>query len=169
MSIRIRLKQLHQDGDLLFRPPSVRSKGVTRDVFVSKDVDDFLEGRCTDPSFERAIGRALAKIDSFAAGQKIVFGLSPFGKSPATLVARNKPWQKGVVDLRVASYQPDVRIFGCFSEKDVLILLTWAPKTGLHYGTEVARCRSRWDQLFPAHIPLIGTDHDHYVSNFLPG
>lgn len=169
MSIRTQINNCAKDGRLIFRAPNVPSQGVRRDVFVSRQLNDFIEFNEIDTSFERASGRAMAKIDAFASGKAVVLALDPHSKSPATMVARNSPWQRGVVDLRVTSYTPDVRLFGCFAEKDVLILLTWAPKTELHYGTQISRCRSVWDSLFPEHEPLIGTKHDEYLSHFIPG
>ena len=169
MSIRIRLQQLMAVGDIVFRPPIIVSRGVNRDVFVSPAVNAFLEFQGIDPRFARASGRALAKIDTFSSGRKIVFGLNPSGKSPATLVSRNAPWRRGIVELRVCSYKPDVRIFGGFVDRDVLALLTWAPKDGINYRDEVRRCRSEWDRMFPGMSPLIGNHHDDYLTNFLPG
>ncbi|MCR5859753.1 hypothetical protein [Mesorhizobium sp. J428] len=140
-------------------------------MFISRDVRHFLDvSNGVHQSFGRAAGRATAKIDTFASGGHVVFGMDPGNKSPSTLVARNGPVQKGIVDLRVISYQPDVRIFGAFAEIDTLVLLTWAPKTGLHYATEIKKCRSVWDAFFTGFEPHKGESHGDYISrNVIPG
>jgi len=81
------------------------------------------------------------------------------------MVARNNPVRKGIIDLRVTGYRPDARIFGAFAKLDTLLLLTWAPKTGLHYATEIGKCRATWGVMFPNHNPLIGASHEEYISN----
>lgn len=158
-------------GELLFLPPSIRSSGATRDVFVSDEVFAFLHGTGdVDSRFDRAAGRALAKIDAFAAGKTFVMGLNPHKKSPATLVARTDPTHLGVVQLRVTADHPDVRIFGAFAERDVLVLLTWAPKKDLKYRREIRRCKEAWDAILSPFKPLLGDDHGHYIScNVLAG
>lgn len=155
--------------ELVFRKPALANIGVVREVFVSKDVHDLLEFANVDEDLERAAGRACAKLDAFIGGRTIVFGMDPYVKSPATLVSRNNPWQLGIVEFRVASYSPDLRLFGGFAQKDVLILLTWARKTGLKYHAEIRRCKATWDDLFPGSVPIIGSTVDEYVSNFLEG
>lgn len=171
MSMETEIQNLMDQGVLKFWPPTMVSSGAKRDVFLTNDVYDFvLFQNGVDASFEAASGRALAKIDTFASGKTVVLGLDPMAKSPATLVARNAPIHKGVVDLRVTARKPDARIFGCFAKCDVLVLLTWAPKTGLHYAREVSRCRSIWDTMFPTTVPHYGSKHEHYLSsNVLAG
>ncbi|MBX9467050.1 MAG: hypothetical protein KL839_03980 [Rhizobium sp.] len=111
------------------------------------------------------IGRTRAKLDVFCGGKTVVFSLNPFGKSPATLVSRNKPVRRGIVELRPTAYNPDVRLFGGFAATDVLVLLTWAYKTGIVYKSEVAACHIAWKAMFGNASPIVGETHAEYISS----
>lgn len=154
------------NGDLTFVRPTFPGAKVERNVFATAEVSELIDGALLDhPDFSEVAAQARAKIDSFSMGRKVIFALNPHSKDDAALVARNGPVGKGVVDLRIRSPRPALRIFGCFAETDLLLLLTWAPREKLHFPTEVKRCRQVWDQLFPNHEPMIGQTHADYISS----
>jgi hypothetical protein len=171
MSIADELQKLVDSHVLVFWPPTIVSNSAHRDVFVSQEVKELLNaGPTITADLHKAAGRSRAKVESFASGKTIVFAFDPFVKSPASLVSRNAPVLKGIVELRPTAHSPDIRMFGGFAVCDALVLLTWARKTNLHYATEIKKCRQVWDALFPLHKPLVGSSHDQYVSsNCLPG
>lgn len=165
MSIQHLIKQHEAAGNLWFLAPERPGAPVVRDVFVTREVNEFVGTYKAVPSeFDRVVGQARAKIDGFTMGRNIIFALNPRSKDTASLVARNSPIHKRVVDMRINSPSPSLRIFGAFAEQDVLLLLTWAPRKNLNFMQEVARCRTYWDKLFPNNDPLIGTRHEHYIS-----
>lgn len=146
-------------------PAIAGDQKLARGVFVSGEVWDLVGDDVTvSAELERVSGQARARLDSFSFGKSFVFALSPSNKSALSDIARNAPIATGVVDLRITNPKPSLRIFGGFAEKDMLILLNWAPRENLDFPAEINRCRKIWDQLFPSTPPLIGTTHDHYIS-----
>jgi hypothetical protein len=147
------------------------STTVVRGVFVGAEVWSLVgDDAKPEARFEKVSGRARARLDHFSAGKNVVFALSPTNKSIHSDIARNAPISDGVVDVRITDPRPKIRIFGCFAKCDVLVLLTWATREGLDWPQEVSRCKSQWKLLFPSTPPLIGSSHEHYISNpFIPG
>lgn len=170
MLIEDQLRLHTKSGDLVHWQPGVPSIGCYRHVYVSSAVNSLLnDTNNPDPKLARTIGRTRAKVDTFCSGNKIVFALDPYRKSPASLVSRNRPERLGIVELRPTAPTPDLRVFGGFAAVDVLVLLTWAYKTGIDYKAEVKSCSDEWNKFFSKR-PIVGATHADYLShNFVPG
>ncbi|MBB6489185.1 hypothetical protein GGD46_006512 [Rhizobium lusitanum] len=165
MSILEELQNHVSTGRLSFVRPMLPGRGVERNIFVSTEVGEFLNGGASvHARFDRVAGEARAQIDAFTTGRAIRFAMDPMRKDPATLVARNAPTSKGIVDMRIRQPRPQIRIFGAFAQVDSLILLTWEARDNLRFGAAVKRCRAQWDLLFPQNSPLIGATHAEYIS-----
>jgi len=165
MSIQELLQRHISAARLLFVTPLLPGRAVERNVFVSPDVAKLIVGDTSIPArFHRVGGEARAQIDAFTTGRAIRFAMNPMHKDPATLVARNEPTNKGIVDLRIRQPRPPVRLFGAFAQVDVLVLLTWEERKNLRFNAAVKRCRGQWDLLFPHNAPLIGIAHHEYIS-----
>lgn len=170
MLIEDQLRLHTRSGDLVHWQPSIPSIGCHRHVYVSSAVSSLLnDTNNPDEKLAATIGRTRAKVDIFCSGRKIVFALKPYVKSPATLVSRNKPVDLGIVELRPTAPTPDLRLFGGFAAVDVLVLLTWAYKTGIDYNVEVPACSDEWNKYFGKR-PIVGATHADYISNnVIPG
>lgn len=170
MSIDAEIGRLVSEGSLTFLSPALPGISVVRDVFVSPDVLSLVgDSPTVAGEYARISGRARAKLDNITAGRVFVFGIDPHQKSVTCTIARNAPPSFGVIDVRVTDPRPQVRLFGCVAKKDVLILLTWAPRGGLQFANEVRRCATQWQSLFPNHPPIVSDDPNDYFSDVIPG
>lgn len=167
MSIRDDIAQACKDGKLFHVLPIEQSRSVERDVFASKAVWEFLQGNDPDYNFVTVGLRAYRQIERFVCGNAVVFGMDPLNKRSTSLIARNDDVNFGVVDVRVNDPQPAVRIFGCFAEKDVLVLLLWRSRKFLQnkgFSSSVKRSRAEWNTLFPKYSPLVSESPHDYIS-----
>lgn len=165
MSIQEELQRHVLSGQLLFVRPMLPGRAVERNVFVSAEVAKLLRGDTSIPSrFHRVGSEARAQIDAFTTGRAIRFAMDPLRKDPSTLVARNEPTSRGIVDLRIRQPRPPLRLFGGFAQVDILVLLTWEERKNLRFTAAVKRCRREWDILFPHDRPVIGVAHHEYIS-----
>lgn len=170
MSIDAEIAKLVSTGQLTFLSPALPGVSVVRDIFVSPDVLALVgDTPSVDAKYLRVSGRARAKLDNITAGRMFVFGIDPHNKSVTCTVARNDPTAAGVLDVRVTDPKPQLRLFGCVAKKDVLVLLSWAPRDGLNFPVEVRNCSSQWNILFPNHHPVLGHDPNDYFSDVIPG
>lgn len=170
MSIHDDIARLCRKGELVHVLPIEQWRSVERDVFVSKEVWEFLQGNDPDPKFQAVGLRAYRRIERFICGASVVFGMDPLNKRSTSLIARNNDVRLGVVDVRVNDPQPAVRIFGCFAEKDVLVLLLWRSRKLLQdkgFASSVKRTHSQWTALFPHHSPLVSESPHDYISGIL--
>lgn len=167
MSINAAIAAAVHDKKLHHLLPVEQGRSVERDVFVSNDVLEFLNGDSKDQSFSNVGLRAYRRIEGFICGNPIVFGMDPSDKKSTCLIARNHDVAQGVVDVRVNDPQPAVRLFGCFGEKDVLVLLLWRSRQLLAqkgFARSVRETERLWKALFPKHPPFIRDKADDYIS-----
>lgn len=141
-----------------------RGLSRAREVYLSQGVANFLAGHC-DGKF-LAIGAAgIAVLETFTSGRSVSFALNPDKKKRSTIVARNRPEASGIVAIRLKHKKLQVRIFGAFACKDVLVLLRWKDRDAIKdFNQEVNDAVAEWNALLPTHIPLTGNAHDDYLS-----
>ena len=167
MSIRVDIDRLCRGGKLVHVLPIEQWRSVERDVFASNEVWEFLQGNDPDPKFQAVGLRAYRRLETFITGKPIVFGMDPLNKRSTSLIARNDEVVWGVVDVRINDPQPAVRIFGCFAEKDVLVLLLWRSRKFLQdkgFASSIRRGQSEWAALFPQYSPFVSENPHDYIS-----
>jgi hypothetical protein len=170
MSIIDEIRSLTDAGVLTHLLPIEPRRSVERDVFVSSEVWDFLQGNNSDPKFSAVGLRSYRRLESFICGDLLVFGMDPSRKKSTSLVARNDDVKQGVVDVRVNDPQPAVRIFGCFAKKDVLVLLRWRSRADLQskgFASSIRACQGDWQTLFPNYRPHYSEDPNDYISGLV--
>jgi hypothetical protein len=167
MSIVNEIKSLRDQGVLYHLIPVEPGRSVERDVFVSRNIWGLLEGEDADVKLQQVGARARRRLESFACGRAVVFGMNPLLKDRTSLIARNDPTSTGVVDVRINDPKPAVRLFGCFAERNVLVLLLRRTRSDLAlkgFSSSIRQCRRDWDMLFPSYAPLISEDPNEYIT-----
>lgn len=170
MSMIDEIKTHCDNGALFHLLPIEPGRSVERDVFVSKEVWDFLDGNNADVKLQQVGARAYRRLESFVCGNSIVLGMDPLQKDRTSLIARNDPTSDGIVDVRVNDPQPAVRMFGCFAAQNLLVLLLWRTRKELAqkgFAGSIRQCRREWNVLFSLYSPLISEDpHDYITGTF---
>jgi len=170
MSIVDEIKTHCDNGNLFHLLPIEPGRSVERDVFVSKEIWDFLDGNDADVKLQQVGARAYRRLESFVCGNAVVLGMNPLQKDRTSLIARNDPTSDGVVDVRINDPQPAVRIFGCFATRNVLVLLLRRTRQELAqkgFASSIRLCRRQWDHLFSSCTPLVSEDpHDYITGTF---
>ena len=169
-SIRDAISYL-EGRELFCLAPILAGEETPRTVFVSKEL-----GQAVVPQTRgwaatrdgRLFAHARGVLDAFTEGDFITMALDPFDKDARAIIARVDPIGDGVCDFRCLDPKPGIRIFGCFSEPDTFIALTWDYRENLENGarwaSEVERCKKDWTKLFGTLRPLIGKTVNEYVS-----
>ncbi|WP_336067109.1 hypothetical protein [Nitratireductor rhodophyticola] len=165
MSTANDIAPLVEQGRLLHVVPDLPGLSVVRDVFATQSVYEFLTDEDAIPAqYARVSGRAKAKIDHFISGGVVTFALDPQDKARTSFIARNDPVEMGIVDVRITDPKPMIRIFGGFAARNILVLIVWHPREGLHFQQAVIDCRREWNSLFNNSAPLIGDTHECYLT-----
>lgn len=109
--------------------------------------------------------RARSVLDGFIEGDWIAVGWYPFDKGSSAVLARVDPVEDDIWDFRCLSPTPGIRVFGCFSEPDTFVALTWEYRENIvEFAAEVARCAAAWKELFGSIPPYRRSRLDEYVT-----
>ncbi len=171
MSIRDEIKAI-LGKELFVLLSEFGGEETPRTIYYSIEVREIIEGATSSGKNKMRFSSAKAVMDAFIELGEILFGLDPHNKSAHARMARTDPVSEGVVDFRVLDPSPGIRVFGCFSEPDTFIALTWRFREEMdssgEFDAEIARCKDKWRQLFPTAAPHIGTKaYDYVTENFL--
>ena len=157
MSIRDEIKS-KLDRDLFVLMSELVGEETPRTIYYSTEVQEIIEGANSDGKHKMRFASAKAVMDAFIELGEVLFGLDPHNKSTSARMARTDPVSDGVVDFRVLDPNPGIRVFGCFSEPDTFIALTWGFREEMdrsgEFDAEVVRCRQAWLTLFPNTLPI---------------
>ena len=170
MSIRDEINVHVRNGTLVHLQPWLPSDPVNRTMFIGEEILEIADPSTAADNWNgQREARVRGALDTFTAGRLISFGLNPHQKKTAAFMARVSPTDAGVCDIRVLDPRPGIRVFGCFSEPDVFIGLTWNYRENLErdddWNAAANECRSEWDKLFPRVAPHIGTRIADYVTD----
>ncbi|WP_154660393.1 hypothetical protein [Acetobacter nitrogenifigens] len=153
------------------RQHSLAHQAAVRHVFVSKEVNDALEGASCSKFLlsTKLLAQAIATLDAFTDGTHISIRLPPTKKSANVGLALLSPAKDGVWEHRILSPKPGARLFGMFSERDTFI--------GLHLerrdlidndmASQISATKRAWRTLFPTYAPIQGDSADDYLSRYV--
>lgn len=168
MSIRDAIAEAVERGDLVPLPHFLPGAVAVRHIFVTSEVWDFVGGPALPKELAKKAAEGRRMLDSFTAGNRIVVSLDPHQKPRHCQLSRNGPTHEGVWEFRIRDPQPQVRLFGCFAERDVFVALSVMAKSDLvgklAYPLAVADNASIWGGIFPNHLPVTGDDINAYLS-----
>ena len=161
-----------QEGRQLFcLPPLPGGEETPRTVFVSKELRDYVVPPAAgwpDTRDGRLFSRLRALFDDFTEGGWVTVAENPFDKDANAILARVAPVEEEVWVFRCLDPKPGVRAFGCFSERDTFVALTWDYRENLenddYWRREVAGCRAEWRRLFGGIAPLSGKTLNEYIA-----
>jgi hypothetical protein len=167
MSIRDAIAEAVQKGDLYHLPTFAISPAPTRAVFVTSEVMDFVV-RALPRELAYASSNARLMLDSFSVGDRFAVSIDPHNKRHVCQLSRNSPKSEGVWQFRIRDPKPQLRIFGCFAEKDTFVALSVALREDLtgNFGLAVVENSAIWGDIFRYHQPLTGDELDAYLSNY---
>lgn len=166
MSIRSEIALRCKEGRLHEFPDPWGVGRHPRHLFVSPMVHTILQPSAWDGSPEsKCYVAANARFEAYARNDEIPFAWNPDRKPPFTAFARVKPINLSVVAVRARHRERNqIRLFGCFAEKDWFIVLRWDFRTGIDFTKEAKCCRKDWAALF-SHPPLKGNSVHDYISD----
>jgi hypothetical protein len=136
-------------------------------MFLATDVLPLTREECwADDDCGRLYLEGYSKLEGYARHDHIWFALNPTKKHRAAGFARVHPIGRGAISIRAwFSPREHIRIFGCFSEADWFVALTWDFRGNVDDFSERANdCRARWDRLFAPLTPLVGASVHDYLS-----
>lgn len=167
MSIRDAIAEAVEKREIGLLPHKLPGISAVRHVFVTGEVWDFVtSGIPKELAHKAAEGRRM--LDGFTAGNRITVSLNPHDHPANCQLSRNGPIDDGVWEFRIRDPKPQVRIFGCFAERDLFVALSVMSRDDLNgrlaYPLAVADNSSIWGGLFPYHLPVRGEDINAYVS-----
>ena len=171
MSIQDEISVLVRQGRLIQLLPIIKSDRVKRFMFVSSALYERLQpeidiGNEFDPRF----AHLRADLEKFILGGEINVAHDPFKKPTKTFLARTKPVEDEIWDIRSIDPNPAIRVLGCFSEQDVFVALEWEFRSelgGPHdkaWRDFIVRCGAHWRRLFGSYLPLCGEKTSDYIS-----
>lgn len=167
MSIQDEIKS-HIDGELFLLTSEFGGEETPRTIFYSVEVQEIIEGANSTGKNRNRFASAKAVMDAFIDLGEVTFGMDPHNKAFDARMARTDPLNSGIVDFRVLDPKPGIRVFGCFSELDTFVALTWGFREEMdqngEFESEVVRCRQEWLRLFPNFEPHYGVNVNDYIS-----
>ena len=163
MSIYDELLYWVRESELFEFEPQMPGTLSLRRMFVSKH----LHGA---PWHEGRYGLLRADLDRFTEGAMIPVRLPPSKSVKAYLALLDET--SGVWEIRSTKPEPQLRVFGFFPHMDTFLAVTWNERRELDSDEEwqfaLKVCKREWQRLFPAYVPLTGTNiHDYLSKQFL--
>lgn len=172
MSTRDALNKLIQRGLIVHVPSLQRGVSSRRHFFLETSLHERLtQAKDGSSKEDRRLLMLWADIDKFTSGQVITIGVDPFKKDRTAYMARTKPVQDGVFDIRSQDPSPAIRLFGAFCETNVFLGLTWRWRRELGGRDErafdfaVMEAMRIWDGLLPDCRRLFSEHMEDYISD----
>ena len=156
-------------GRSLFRlPPEIGDDEKPSTMLIAERIRDDFFGPWPDTVEGERLASARSLLDAFTCGGYITVGEDPHNKDPEAVMARVDPTAEEVFDFRSFDCRAGVRIFGCFTDRDEFIALTWDFRENLltpqDWDDAVAECMAEWRKLFGDLPPHSGDTIDAYIS-----
>jgi hypothetical protein len=175
MSIQDEIRSVVEQGKLVQLLPIIRSDKVKRHMFVSHDIYEKLQPEIDGESkFDPRFAHLRADLEKFILGGEITVAHDPFKKPKRTFLARVKPVEDEIWDIRSIDPNPAIRVLGSFSEQDVFIALDLEFRSELGGPNDkawrdfIVRVGAHWRRLFGTYRPLSGDKTSDYISeNYL--
>lgn len=165
MSIRNEIFTHVREGRLVLVYPISPGEGVKRSLFVVPKIWEKLDG-CWEGGGDDRFAELYADLEVFIGGHII---------APSYLWLLS-PKKQGVFQIRSTYPYPQLRLFGVFAERDVMVAThLWDRDELGRYGSDEEKkahsdCVKVWNDLFPSNDFLKGTlNVNEYVSNAAPG
>jgi hypothetical protein len=157
------------EGKSLFRlRPETGETETPRTMLVSQDMSDVFDRLWPETTEGDRLAGARALLDAFTLGDFFTVGETPFDKDTDAMMARVHPVGEEAFDFRCFDCFAGVRIFGCFTDTDEFIALTWHLREDLRSSEDwdiaVAECKAEWRKLFGDLPPHSGETIDAYIS-----
>lgn len=176
MSIINRIEELVRDGRLSHIEPLDHSLAVERNMVVSVEIRELIEGPWTSDTLERRAYRLRADLEAFAVGHVLGISMTPYQHKAAYMGLLDPP-ERGIWDIRSRDPKPGLRVFGHFAAVDLFVALVWHPRSleiegrlplggsqGLNWEIAKLQCEETWNDLFPNHSPRIGERISDFIS-----
>ena len=143
-----------------------------RELYVSKEVWEAVNEPWADNWMGQRHKAFRAVLDSFTRGDWLSISENPDNKEPHTTVARVRPVEDEIWDIRCPAPEAMIRCFGAFGGFDLFVCLTWQYREDLNtnedWCNEIERCKSEWHRLFDPIERFRGASLDEYLSNYWP-
>lgn len=151
-----------------------------RTVLMSKEIRDLVVGDQGQGPLNERCGRLLASLQRVVRGELLKVCMTP-RKHRNAQIGRLSPPEDSIFDIRCRD-RPALRAFGRFAERDVMVVLTCAPRSApipwlprlplgensKRWTRAIEECRHEWTKLFPAYDPVLGDSLNDYLSNAIP-
>ena len=151
---------------------------IERAMYVSEEIWRLVEGPWSEESIERRCGRLRADMEQFVSGRVVSLCLTPYEAKSAFFGLLDAP-ADGIWDLRSVDPSPGLRLLGGFSETDVFIALTPAPRSvpvpfmdrpplgdadSREWAAAIRDCKAAWRRLFHPYATHKGDKASDFVS-----
>lgn len=171
MSIRDEISDRCAEERLYLLQPALPGSPCVRHLFISSEIKTALFGPWSGAQEEYRLSKLRADFDAFTEGMLIAVGSDPYKKKKTAFMSQLDPVEDEVWEIRSRDPKPGIRVFGCFSEKDSFVALTWLYREGLggpksrEWRDARESCKAEWRKLFPTYNPHTGENFNEYASN----
>ncbi|MGH7813213.1 MAG: hypothetical protein ACREQI_04330 [Candidatus Binataceae bacterium] len=173
MSILDEVDEWHSRRRLFLLQPASGMPAVRR-MYLSEVLAERIFGPWTNLNETVRWMELRAELDSFVEGLKVVaIAKHPFKGGGKAFLRRLHAPRDEVWEIRSRTPLPQIRVFGRFAAKDVMVALTWAERAGLGgpesraWRDAIVDCKREWHRLFPAYAPFTGSNFYDYLSNIV--
>ncbi len=182
MSIQDEIRARIEEGRLFQLMPTFESDPVVRNLIISNEIHELIEGPWPDKLWERRCNRLRATLEAFVTGNIISVCLQGYVARTAYMGRLDKP-EDEVWDIRSRAPSPSLRLFGRFAAKDTFVALFWSPrsreipysqrfplgdKDSTLWRNAKRETKAEWRKLFNTYKPIHGDSHDDYASDTFP-
>jgi hypothetical protein len=170
MSIDEHIAEQERRGKLHCLESLFTGEETVRTLWVSSDVEAAVTppySRGATPEQRERLAEFRAFLDAFLEGGHLSVAQNPDDKPEFAMVARVKPIDNHLWDLRVTAPRPGIRAFGAFAGFNTFVVLTWEFREEIgSFDDEVENCMQTWTELFEEHRPYVRASLNEYLSEF---
>jgi hypothetical protein len=179
MSIREQWKERVKEGRLFKLGFGIPGPAERRIVLMSPEIAELVSGLWENTLMGDRCARLRADLENYLEGAPLTVCWQPFKGRDHHQIARLKPVEAGVWDVRSVDPSPALRVFFCLAEKDVMVALTCSPRSVpvswlerpplgprecKRWKRAISECKREWGILFPGYTPYVGERPDDCIS-----
>ncbi len=169
MSIRDEISRHISEKRLFHVGLAIPGGNVVRIMIAGDEVEPLLDPAKLDVTEDGyRLAHVRPQLDIFVSGGKLNISLDPHDKDKSAHLARTDPVTDKVWDIRCTDPKARIRVFGRFTEFDVLVVLTWQYRENLRHdkdwAEELTRFRDKWKEQFPKEPLFAPRKVEEYVS-----
>jgi hypothetical protein len=170
MSIQDSIEQHVKNGRLHKLPSLVTGDDTARILYVSDEIFADVDSQLAVNADDTRLFEFRQTLDAWLEHGEFSVAENPDLKPSDAMLARLRPVNAEMWDIRSIVPRPGIRALGAFIGQDTFVALTWDYRENLDeagaFDAEVKRAVEAWQNLFGQEKPFKGASLDEYLTNF---